>query len=99
MAVNRFFSPVVRIQTERGHHLITAGPYRYVRHPGYAGLLVGMPCSALALGSWLSGIPLLLICLFTIRRAVVEDRFLLENLDGYEAYAQTVPYRLVPCVW
>ena len=99
MTVNRFFSPVVRIQEERGHHLITAGPYQYVRHPGYAGLLIGLPCSALALGSWVSGVPILMLCLFILRRTVLEDRFLLENLEGYEAYAETIPYRLVPGVW
>ena len=54
MAVNRFFSSVVRIQSERGHHLITAGPYRLVRHPGYLAGIVIVVASGLALGSWLA---------------------------------------------
>ena len=53
MIANRFFSPVVRIQTERGHRVIDRGPYGIIRHPGYAGMILSMPCSGLVLGSWL----------------------------------------------
>jgi protein-S-isoprenylcysteine O-methyltransferase Ste14 len=99
MAVNRFFSPVVRIQEERGHHLITEGPYGYVRHPGYAGVLLAVLCCSLALGSWWSlAIVAAGIFLF-IRRVVIEDRFLFEELPGYPEYAQKVRYRIIPGVW
>jgi protein-S-isoprenylcysteine O-methyltransferase Ste14 len=98
-AVNRFFSPVIRIQAERGHRLVTAGPYRYVRHPGYASGIVFLLSSPLALGSWLALIPIVLAVLLIIRRTVFEDRFLHEKLPGYPAYAERVRYRLVPGVW
>ena len=99
MIVNRFFSTVVRLQTDRGHHLITAGPYRVVRHPGYAGIVVGCLCSPLALGSWLATIPMLPCVALFVRRTLIEDRFLQEHLDGYADYAGRVRYRLLPGVW
>jgi protein-S-isoprenylcysteine O-methyltransferase Ste14 len=98
-AVNRFFSSVIRIQADRGHQLVTGGPYRYVRHPAYAVcpfLLVG---SGLALGSWLAGLIGLLLCFVILRRTALEDRILREQLDGYAAYAEKVRYRLLPGVW
>ena len=54
MLSNRFFSAVVRIQRDRGHRVIDGGPYRVVRHPGYAGMILAAPFSGLALGSWIS---------------------------------------------
>ena len=99
MAANRFFSSVVRIQTERGHHLISAGPYRYVRHPGYVGLTGAYFFSGLALGSAWSLIPAMGCVLMALRRTALEDRFLREHLDGYTAYMERVRYRLVPGVW
>jgi protein-S-isoprenylcysteine O-methyltransferase Ste14 len=99
MAVNRFFVPTVRIQPERGHHLITSGPYRYVRHPGYAGTIVGVLCSGLVLGSWISVIPMLGLAGVILRRAVLEDRFLATELQGYEEYTERVRFRLFPRVW
>jgi protein-S-isoprenylcysteine O-methyltransferase Ste14 len=99
MAVNPFFSSVVRIQTERGHHLITAGPYRYVRHPGYAGAIIGILCSALALGSWWSLLPAVAMSFAVLRRAALEDAFLRDNLGGYKTYMEKVRYRLLPGIW
>jgi protein-S-isoprenylcysteine O-methyltransferase Ste14 len=99
MAVNRFFSPVVRIQTDRGHHLVTSGPYRFVRHPAYAAFPFLMVGSGLALGSWLAALIGLLLVLPVLRRTAVEDRVLREHLDGYAAYAQQVRYRMFPGVW
>jgi protein-S-isoprenylcysteine O-methyltransferase Ste14 len=99
MAVNRFFSSVIRIQTDRGHHLVTSGPYAYVRHPAYAVapfLLVG---GGLALGSWLAAAMGLLMVLPLLRRTAREDRILRERLEGYAAYAARVRYRLLPGVW
>jgi protein-S-isoprenylcysteine O-methyltransferase Ste14 len=98
-AVNRFFSAVIRIQSERGHHVIKTGPYRYVRHPGYAScpfLFIG---GGLVLGSWLATLIGLFIVLPIVRRTVREDRILREQLEGYSAYAQAVRYRYFPGVW
>jgi len=98
-AVNRFFSTVVRIQEERGHHVITAGPYRFVRHPGYVVGLVMLLASGVALGSWWSIIPMAVLALLLIRRTALEDRFLHEHLEGYREYACRVRYRLIPRIW
>ena len=99
MAVNRFFSPVIRIQTDRGHRLITSGPYRYVRHPAYAAFPFLMVGSGLALGSWLAALLGLLLVLPVLRRCALEDRVLREQLEGYAAYAGQVRYRMFPGVW
>jgi protein-S-isoprenylcysteine O-methyltransferase Ste14 len=99
MVVNRFLSPVLRIQTERRHHLITAGPYQYVRHPGYAGAIVAFLSSPLALGSWWAFAPILPLVLLIARRAAAEDRFLHTHLPGYSEYAAQVRYRLLPGIW
>ncbi len=99
VVVNRFFSSVVRIQTDRGHAIITQGPYRYVRHPGYLGMLLGYPVIALAVGSWWALVPSALCVLVVLRRLRIEDAYLQEHLAGYREYATRVPYRLVPGVW
>jgi protein-S-isoprenylcysteine O-methyltransferase Ste14 len=99
MAVNRYFSSVIRIQTDRGHRLITAGPYRYVRHPAYAAFPFLMVGTGLALGSWLAALIGLLLVVGVLRRAALEDRVLREQLEGYAAYAQQVRYRMFPGVW
>ena len=99
MIVNRFFSPLVRFQEERDHRLITSGPYRFVCHPAYAAILVGMPCLGFALGAWLPVLPLLVFSLLLLRRTRLEDRFLHEKLEGYTDYARRVRYRLLPGVW
>jgi protein-S-isoprenylcysteine O-methyltransferase Ste14 len=99
MHVNRFFSSVVRIQTERGHHVITTGPYRWVRHPGYAAAPLMILASGLGLGSWLAtlialaGVPLLMV------RTRNEEAVLQRDLPGYADYAQQVRFRLVPLIW
>jgi protein-S-isoprenylcysteine O-methyltransferase Ste14 len=96
---NTFTAPVVKIQRARGHQVITGGPYRYVRHPMYAGATIIFVCAPLLLGSWygLAASPLL-IALVSIR-ALMEERTLRENLDGYPAYAARVRYRLIPWIW
>ena len=96
MSANRFFSPVVRIQKERGHHLVTTGPYRFVRHPGYVGVMSATLGEGLALGSYWSLVPLVVLFLLFIRRTALEDRFLLAELEGYAEFAQKVRYRLLP---
>ncbi|MCK6482765.1 MAG: isoprenylcysteine carboxylmethyltransferase family protein [Phycisphaerae bacterium] len=99
MRVNRFFSPVVRIQEERGHKLVTDGPYRFVRHPGYVGSLLAWPCFCIALGSWWSMLALAPALVLIVRRAAIEDRYLHQHLPGYAEYARQVRWRLVPGVW
>jgi protein-S-isoprenylcysteine O-methyltransferase Ste14 len=99
MIVNRFFSSVIRHQEDRGHYVITTGPYGHVRHPGYTGIIFGILCGGLAIGSWLSLAPAAIFVLLILRRTVVEDRFLHEQLDGYASYAGRVPSRLIPGLW
>jgi protein-S-isoprenylcysteine O-methyltransferase Ste14 len=97
--VNRFFSAAMRIQRDRGHVVITSGPYRWVRHPGYAAFILGSLCSGLALGSWWSLVPPVLVAARFLRRAAQEDRMLQQELEGYREYAAKVRYRLLPGVW
>lgn len=99
MSANRFFVPVIRVQPERGHQVVSAGPYARVRHPGYAGMTLFAPASALALGSWWALLPAVGLASLFVARAAHEDRFLLGHLDGYTAYAARVPWRLLPGVW
>ena len=99
MASNKYFSTLVRIQTDRGHAVATNGPYRYVRHPGYTGYIVSFVGMSLALGSLWAIIPSgLLACLLIVRTAL-EDRTLQDELSGYRDYAQRVRYRLLPGIW
>ena len=96
---NRFFSPVVRIQTERGHYLITSGPYRFIRHPGYLRGAGSALCGAIALGSWWALLPAAGVVGILLRRTILEDRFLRHELAGYQDYARKVRYRLLPGIW
>ena len=97
--VNRFFSPVVRIQSERGHHLITDGPYRYVRHPGYLGTLLGWPFFSIALSSWWSMLALIPLGSRLTRRVVFEVAYVRTQLAGYTEFAKRVRSRLIPGGW
>jgi len=99
LTYNRFFSPVVRIQTERGHHLITGGPYQFIRHPGYLGVGGSALCGAIALGSWWALLPAAGVGAVVLRRTILEDRFLRHELAGYQDYARKVRYRLLPGIW
>ena len=96
---NRFFSGTVRIQTERGHHVISTGPYRIMRHPGYAGGLFGYVFIPLLLDSMWAFIPTILLGIAMIIRTALEDKTLQAELHGYREYAKTVRYRLIPGVW
>src|SRR5688572_5559313 len=96
---NRFFSSVVRIQSERGHRVVDTGPYATIRHPGYAGMLPLVQFSALALGSWFAFVAAFSYSALILRRVLFEDRYLQQNLEGYTAYTSRVPYRLIPGVW
>jgi len=99
MKVNRYFSPVIRIQDERDHHVIDQGPYAVIRHPGYLGMLMFSPMAVLALGSWWALVPAGIYWLLILRRVGVEDRFLRANLAGYDQYAGRVRNRVIPGVW
>ncbi|MDH7489714.1 MAG: isoprenylcysteine carboxylmethyltransferase family protein [Anaerolineae bacterium] len=97
--VNRFFAPVVQIQREQGHMVVTGGPYRWVRHPGYAGSVLVYVATPLILGSRWAMIPAALTILVVIIRTALEDRTLREKLPGYAEYAARVRWRLLPGVW
>lgn len=95
MSVNRFYSSVVRVQTDRGHQLVDTGPYRFVRHPGYAATLLGVFAGGLALGSWPALLPLVLCAVLFVRRLLIEEEMLRNELPGYAEYARRVRSRLV----
>ncbi len=99
LITNAFFSGTVRIQEERGHKVVSSGPYAWVRHPGYLGSLVASLGMPLLLDSRWAFLPVLIFGAVFIIRTRLEDRFLQENLPGYRAYAQNVRYRLLPGVW
>ncbi len=99
MAANKFFSGMVRIQTDRGHSVASSGPYRTVRHPGYAGLIVFTLATPLMLGSLWALVPAGLTVGVAVMRTALEDRTLQDELDGYKDYARQVRYRLLPGIW
>ncbi len=99
MAENRFFSTMVRIQKDRGHSVCDSGPYRIVRHPGYAGNLLALPGIVLALGSWWTILPVIAALIVSVIRTGLEDQTLREELPGYRDYAGRVRYRLFPGIF
>ena len=96
---NAFFSGTVRIQDERGHKVVSSGPYGWVRHPGYLGSLIASLGMPLLLDSNWAFIPVIVFGFFYVLRTSLEDRFLQANLPGYSDYAQKVRYRLLPGIW
>lgn len=96
---NTFLAPVVKIQKERGHKVISSGPYAIVRHPMYATALVFFAATALLLGSWYGLAGALLLAAWLVVRTALEDRELKHGLAGYTDYAARVRYRLVPLIW
>ena len=99
LVVNRFFSGTVRIQTERGQHVVTDGPYRIVRHPGYAGGLFGYIFIPLLLDSAWAFVPAILSGIVMIIRTALEDSILQKELPSYSEYARKTRYRLLPGIW
>lgn len=99
MAANRFFSTTVRLQKERGHAVCDSGPYRVIRHPGYAGSAVFTLCTPVLLDSSVAFLPAVATVAVLLLRTVLEDRFLRVTLDGYQAYTGRVRYRLAPGIW
>jgi protein-S-isoprenylcysteine O-methyltransferase Ste14 len=96
---NRFFSSTVRIQTDRGHVVCDSGPYRIVRHPGYAGNIPPLLGIVLALGSVWTLIPAAVALIIAMIRTALEDHTLQEELPGYRDYARRVRYRLIPGIY
>lgn len=96
---NRFFYSVVSIQTDRGHVVCDSGPYRFVRHPGYAGNVVGLFGVVLALGSVWAIIPAMFALIIAVIRSTLEDQTLQAELPGYRGYARRVKYLLMPAIY
>lgn len=99
MRANPFFSTFVRIQTDRGHHVIKGGPYAWVRHPGYTGTLIAHLAIPIALGSLWAIVPAIVGCVIFVVRTAVEEQILQRELSGYEEYRRQVRWRLLPGVW
>ena len=98
-AVNRFYSRYVRIQKERNHTVVKSGPYQFIRHPGYSGIMLFGIATGLVLDSIWTVAAGVLVLILTIIRTALEDRVLQKELPGYAEYAQKTRYRLVPGVW
>lgn len=98
-AANAFFSLIVRIQKERSHTVATGGPYRFVRHPAYVGGVASYLAVPVMLGSLWALILGGLAAVLMIVRTALEDKTLLNELDGYKEYAERVRYRLIPGIW
>lgn len=99
MVANPFFSAVARIQGERGQQVVAHGPYRWVRHPAYAGSLLASLALPFMLDALWALVPGLLMVAALVIRTRLEDQMLIEELEGYRAYALATHYRLVPGVW
>lgn len=99
MSVNQFFVKFVRIQEQRGHHVVKSGPYAYIRHPGYAGAILAHCALPVALGSLWALLPACFGGALFVLRTWLEDRTLQDELSGYRDYVDEVRWRLVPGVW
>jgi len=96
---NTFLGGMVRIQKDRGHTVVTTGPYQYVRHPMYVGVILSILGIPLVLNSLWALVPAGMIVVLFVIRTVLEDRTLKEELEGYREYAERVRFRLLPYVW
>jgi protein-S-isoprenylcysteine O-methyltransferase Ste14 len=99
MYSNNYFSQVVRIQSERGHITVTSGPYRFVRHPGYLGMMLSLFGAVFLLDSLWGLICFALYLILIVTRTLLEDRTLRAELPGYSEYASHTKYRLIPGIW
>lgn len=96
---NSFAAPVVKVQADRHHRVVSSGPYAFVRHPMYSGVMLFFAGVSLLLGSWWGlAIAPLFVALLAVR-ARIEERALVEGLPDYADYAARVRYRLVPGLW
>jgi protein-S-isoprenylcysteine O-methyltransferase Ste14 len=96
---NAYFATTARIQNERGQQVVRTGPYRYLRHPGYAGWIVCNLVVPLIFDAWWAFVPAALVIGLLIVRTALEDRMLQKDLDGYREYTAQVRYRLAPGIW
>lgn len=99
MRVNQHFEGTVRIQKEREHKVISTGPYRIIRHPGYLGMILGAFVPSFIVGSMVSLIIVVIVVIAMIVRTSLEDKLLRAELDGYAEYAKKTKYRLFPGIW
>jgi protein-S-isoprenylcysteine O-methyltransferase Ste14 len=99
MVSNKYFSTFVRIQEDRDHEVESGGPYRYIRHPGYAGIILAAMTLPLAIGSVYAIAPAVVGCIGFVVRTALEDKTLISGLKGYRDYTSKVRYRLLPGVW
>jgi protein-S-isoprenylcysteine O-methyltransferase Ste14 len=97
MVVNKFFETTVTVV--KGHRVMAGGPYAFVRHPGYAGMILMYSSTSLILGSAVSLIPAAILAVLFVARTYMEDKMLQKELKGYKQYAEKVRYRLVPGIW
>jgi len=96
---NRFFSGVVRLQQDRGHYVVSSGPYHWIRHPGYAGGLLTYIAVPVFLDAAWAFLPAVFLVITLVIRTKLEDKTLQDRLAGYSDYAKQVRYRLLPGVW
>lgn len=99
MAVNRFFEGTVRIGQQDDHRAVDAGPYRYMRHPGYVGVILHFVAVPLSVGMWSAVVPALIGVALFVARTALEDAALRRDLPGYAEYAERTRYRLIPRIW
>lgn len=93
---NRFFSGMVRLQTDRSQQVVSSGPYRWMRHPGYAGALLTFLVTPILLDSSWAYLPTVFTSILYVIRTSQEDAFLQDELVGYRDYVKRVHYRLLP---
>lgn len=96
---NNFFSSVARIQTERNHAVCNRGLYKFIRHPGYLGMILSWMGFPLILNSIYSSIPVVLAIILLIIRTHLEDKFLSKELLGYKEYLKKTKYKILPYIW
>ncbi|HRF48999.1 MAG TPA: isoprenylcysteine carboxylmethyltransferase family protein [Anaerolineales bacterium] len=96
---NTFFSGTVRIQSDRGHRVVSTGPYGWVRHPGYVGAWLAFAASAVILDGVWAWVAVAILTMALVVRTHLEDQTLRRKLVGYAEYAARVRYRLVPGIW
>lgn len=99
MLTNTYFETAMRIQTDRNHKVITYGPYKYIRHPGYLGMMIWGISTPLILGSQVALAVGLVAVMLLLLRTYWEDQTLMAELQGYAEYAKRTRYRLIPRVW
>jgi protein-S-isoprenylcysteine O-methyltransferase Ste14 len=99
MATNAYFSAIVRVQEERGHRVVSSGPYRFVRHPGYCGIILFSLVTPVLFESLWAFIPAIILSGSIVARTWLEDRTLQAELEGYKDYTHRVRFRLIPGIW